>query len=67
MHSCKNKCFFNCITYSILHVIFAEFFHIHQDSIQRPEITNLDEDELTFRLENLSLMMDVLDSNLNVG
>ena len=50
-----------------LHISFAEFFHIYQDSIQRPEITNLDEDELTFLLENFSLMMDVLDSDLNVG
>ena len=58
---------FNCITYSILQIIFIEFFHIHQDLIQRPEMTNLDEDELTFVLENFSLMMDVLDSDLNVG
>ena len=49
--------FFNCITYSILRIIFADFFHIHQYSGQRPEITNLDEDELRFLLENFSLMM----------
>ena len=66
MHRCKNKCF-QCITYSILHIIFAQFFHIYQDLFQRPKITNLDEDELTFLLENFSLMMDVLDSELNVG
>ena len=55
------------ITYSILQIIFIEFFHIHQDSIQRPEITNLGEDELTFLLENFPLAMDLLDSDLNVG
>jgi len=59
--------FFNCITHSILQIIFIEFFHIHQDSIQRPEVTNLDEGELMFPLENFSLTMDVLDSDLNVG
>ena len=59
--------FFNCITYSILQIIFIEFFHIHQDSIQRPEITNLGEDELTFLLENFPLAMGLLDSDLNVG
>ena len=56
-----------CITCSILQIIFVEFFHIHQDSIQIPEVTNLDEGELMFPFENFSLAMDVLDSDLNVG
>ena len=56
------------VLYSILHIIFAEFFNIHQNSIQRPELTNLDEDEPTLlSIRKFSLMMDVLDSDLNVG
>jgi len=59
---------FNCITYSTSHIIFAEFFNIHQNSIQRPELTNLDEDEPTLlSIRKFSLMMDVLDSDLNGG
>ena len=59
--------FFHRITYSILRIIFAEFFCIHQDLIQRPEISNLEEAELTNLLENVPLTMDLLELDLDVG